>query len=105
MVSLQLSPAQKAASHWAGADLGPVDASGYHTFHDWSAAEFTAVVGSLQQHCKDKAALQIQCGHLAHQIDALWEDELTQCASLQLASQATGVWTCPARSISGDHNP
>ena len=91
MVSRQLSPAQKAASHWADADLGPLDATGNHTFCDWSAAEFTAVVGSLQQHCKDRAALQIQCGHLAHQIDALWEDELTHCASVRLASQATGM--------------
>ena len=89
-IALRLTPEQKAASHWAGADLGPVDATGHHTVQDWSAAEFRAVVGSLQQHCEDKEALQTHCSHLAHCIDALWEDQFAGCASVQLSSQVTG---------------
>ena len=89
-VALQLTPEQKAASHWAGANLGPLDATGRYTLQDWSADEFRAVVASLQQHCKDKDALQAHCGHLAHCIDALWEDEFAGCVSAQLVSQVTG---------------
>lgn len=90
LVALQLTPEQKAASHWAGADLGPLDATGHHTVQDWSADEFRAVVTSLQQHCKDKVALQAHCGHLAHCIDALWEDEFAGCVSVQLGPQFFG---------------
>ena len=89
-IALQLTPEQKAASHWAGASLGPLDATGHYTVQDWSADEFRAVVSSLQQHCKDKDALQAHCGHLAHCIDALWEDEFAGCVSAQLGSQVTG---------------
>ena len=91
LVSLQLSPEQRAASHWAGADLGPLHASGHYVFQDWSAAEFEAVVGSLQQHCKDSDALQIHCAHLARQIDAAWEDDLAGCVSIQLNAQVKGM--------------
>ena len=89
-VALRLTPEQKAASHWAGANLGPLDATGHHTVQDWSADEFRAVVGSLQQHCKGKNALQAHCGHLAHCIDALWGDEFAGCVSAQPGSQVTG---------------
>ena len=90
LVALRLTPEQKAASHWADADLGPLDATGHHPVQDWSADEFKAVVTSLQQHCKDKDALQMHCGHLAHCIDAWWEDEFAGCVSVQLGSQVTG---------------
>ena len=89
-VALRLTPDQKAASHWAGADLGPVDASGHHVLQDWSADEFKAVVSSLQKHCKDKDALQTHCAHLVHCIDALWEDDFAGCVSVQPGSEVTG---------------
>ncbi len=92
LVTLRLTPQQKAASHWAGTDLGPLSAGGYYSLQDWSADEFKAVVGSLQQHCRDKAALQTHCGQLAHCIDTLWEDEFAGCVSAQLGAQVTGEY-------------
>ena len=97
-VALRLTPEQKAASHWAGADLGPVDATGHHVVQDWSADEFKAVVSSLQTHCKDKDALQAHCAHLTHCIDALWEDDFAGCVSVQLGSQVTGKLPVGCRS-------
>lgn len=90
LVTLQLTLQQKAASHWAGSDLGPLGPAGYYTLQDWSAEEFSSVVGSLHQHCRDTDALQTHCAHLAHCIDALWEDEFAGCVSAQLGAQVTG---------------
>ena len=84
-VTLLLTPEQKATSRWADADLGQPDASGRHQLQDCSATEFQAVVSSLQQHCKDKDALQMHCGRLAHHIDTLWEDEFARRCSVQLS--------------------
>lgn len=96
LVTLRLTHQQKAASHWADADLGLLSSTGQYTVQDWSADEFRAVVGSLQQHCKDKEALQTHCGHLAHCIDTLWEDEFAGCLSIQSGPQVTGELLGPS---------
>lgn len=90
LVTLKLDGKQKAASLWAGYDLGHPDTSGCYTVQDWSAEEFRAVVHSLLQQCKDEEAVQLHCRHLAHHMDALWEAEYAACISLQLGAQTDG---------------
>ena len=90
LVTLKLTPKQRAASLWADCQLGLPDAFGCYTVQDCSAGEFRAVVQSLLQQCKDEEAVMLHCGHLAHHIDALWEAEYAGCTSLQLGPQTSG---------------
>ena len=86
-VTIRLTDRQKAASLWADSDLGTPDASGSFTLQDWSAVEFKAVVQSLLQQCKDEETVQLHCGHLAHHMDALWEDEYAGCTSAHVLAE------------------
>ena len=88
IAALQLTSEQKAASHWARADLGTPNASGKFAVLDRSAAEFTEVVQSLHEHNKKRNNLQIPCGHLLRYLESLWEDEYARYAYVQLGSQS-----------------
>ncbi len=100
IIALKLAPEQKAATHWADADLGTPDASGSYTLQDRSAAEFKAVLQSLHQQCKDRETLELHCGRLAHHIDASWENEYAGCTSVQLHQQANGEQSLNATGFS-----
>ena len=89
-VTIRLTDRQKAASLWAGSDLGNPDDSGSFTLQDRSAVEFKAVVQSLLQQCKDEETVQLHCGHLAHHMDALWEEEYAGCTSTHVLAHAEG---------------
>ncbi|DBA85049.1 TPA: hypothetical protein ACH3X2_005780 [Trebouxia sp. C0005] len=94
-ITVRFTDRQKAASLWADSDLGTPDDSGSFTLQDWSAVEFKAVVQSLLQHCKDEDSVQLHCGHLAHHMDALWEDEYAGCTSAHVLAQAEGMLRQP----------
>ena len=60
---------------------------------DWSASEFTALVGTLRDQCLHHDDLAAQSSHLLRHLDGLWEEQYAHCCTARVGITENGMLT------------
>lgn len=58
---------------------------------DWSASEFTALVGTLRDQCLHHDDLAAQSSHLLRHLDLLWEEQYAHCCTARVGITENGM--------------
>ncbi|DBA78596.1 TPA: hypothetical protein ACH3X1_008526 [Trebouxia sp. C0004] len=82
-----LQPSEKAASPWAGVDLGDAPEAGW-TIIDYSGAEFEAVVRSITQEAEDQAQMLTSLKNIASIVSSRWEVLYSRCLTATCMQQS-----------------